>query len=292
MSWRYTRPVAAFALVLALGMAGMAKAEDKVLARVDGKPVTEADLALVEQELSSQLSGVAEERKRKLLFDFAVELQVMANAAEKAGYGKEETFKSRLDYLRRRALRDVLYVKQIRDTVSEKTAKEIYDKEVAKFKPAEEFHLRHILVKTDDDARDIIERLNRGADFAELAKEKSTGPSGQRGGDLGWHSRDAKLVKPFKDAAFELKKGELSEPVESQFGWHVIRVDDIRMTKPPGFDEVKSELLSALIREKAQSVVSKLRDAAKIEIVDPAFKEKPEGEADKGGKDGEQKKKE
>ena len=292
MSWKYTRPMAAFAFMLALGLAGMAGAEEKVLARVDGKPVTEADLALVEQELSAQLTGMNDERKRKLLFDYAVELQVMANAAEKAGYGKEEDFKSRLDYLRRRALRDALFVKQIRDTVSEDAAKSIYEKEVAKFKPAEEFHLRHILVKTDEEARDIIERLNRGDDFAELAKEKSTGPSGQRGGDLGWHSRDAKLVKPFKDAAFELKKGELSEPVESQFGWHVIRVDEIRMTKPPSFDDVKSELLNALIREKAQKVFTELRDAAKIEVVDPAFREKKADEAGKGGKDDEKKKKE
>lgn len=290
MNWNCTRPVAALAFILALGLAGMAGAKEKVLARVDGKPVTEADLALVEEELRSQISGMTEERKRKLLFDYAVELQVMANAAEKAGYGKDAAFKARLDYLRRRALRDVLFVKQIRDTVSEKTAKSIYEKEVAKFKPAEEFHLRHILVKTVEEARDIIEKLNRGADFAELAKEKSTGPSGQRGGDLGWHKRDAQLVKPFKEAAFKLKKGELSEPVETQFGWHVIRVDEVRNTKPPSFDDVKSELLNALIREKAQDVFSKLRGAAKIEVVDPAFKDKPAEEADKGGKDGEKKK--
>ncbi len=139
-----------------------------------------------------------------------------------------------------------------------------YDAKYATAEPSKEFHAAHILVKTEDEAKAIKEELDKGADFATLAKDKSTGPSGPNGGDLGWFSAGM-MVKPFEDAVMALKPGEVSGPVETEFGWHIIKLDEVRDAAVPSMEDARDEL-SGDIRQKAvEARVAEVTGAAKIE---------------------------
>lgn len=243
-------------------------AEDKVIAKVGGKEITESNFTLAEQDLGPGLSGVPEEQKRVVLLEFLIEHQLLANAAEEAKMDKGPEFEQRLKYYRRRALRDAFFENGIRDQVSEQAAKTIYDDQVKAIKPETELHARHILVEKEDEAKAVVKELAGGADFAELAKKKSIGPSAQNGGDLGYFTK-GRMVKPFEDAAFALKKGEISAPVKTKFGWHVIKVVDVRERPVPTFDDVKDRIMSSLIQRKAQDTVARLQKEGNIEVLDP-----------------------
>ena len=154
--------------------------------------------------------------------------------------------------------------------MSEADAKKIYEEKIAGLKPEQEVRARHILVATEPEAKEVAERLKKGEDFATLAKEKSKDPSAE-GGDLGFFAR-GQMLKPFEDAAFALDVGQISEPVQTQFGWHIIKVEEKRDQPLPSFDQVKEAIISQLVQAKAQEVVTGLRDAAKIEVVDPELK--------------------
>ncbi len=147
-----------------------------------------------------------------------------------------------------------------------------YDELIKQAKPVEEVHARHILVKTEAEAKDIIKQLDKGADFEKLAKEKSTDPgSGESGGDLGYFTKD-KMVPEFADVAFKLDKGKYTEtPVHTQYGWHVIQVLDKRDQPLPPFDnpQVKSQLTQLVLQDQERKVVDDLRGAAKIERFNP-----------------------
>jgi peptidyl-prolyl cis-trans isomerase C len=148
--------------------------------------------------------------------------------------------------------------------ISDEAAQELYDAQVGK--PAKEFNARHILVETEDDAKAVIAQLDKGSDFSELAKEKSTGPSGSSGGKLGWFGA-GQMVAPFSEAAAKLNKGEYTkEPVQTQFGWHVIILDDTRESTPPPFEDVKDRLKMLLANQQLQQHVEELKNSATIEI--------------------------
>ena len=139
-------------------------------------------------------------------------------------------------------------------------------------KPEEEVKARHILVETEPEARDIKEKLARGADFAELAKEFSKDPGTKdNGGLLGFFSR-GQMVPQFEEAAFSAALNEVSEPVQSRFGWHLILVEEKRQKPLPNFDEVKERILNGMIHQKAQAVAQALRDGAKIDYLDEDIK--------------------
>lgn len=262
-------------------LAGAAHAEGKVLATVNGAQITEQDLELARMEIGEQLSNIPTDRQRRELVLYLIENQLLAAAAESDKMHEGAEAEARMKYYRRRALHDAYYHEKVREAVDETALKKVYDEQVAKLEPQEEFRARHILVKTEEDALDVIERINRGDKFEELAKELSTGPSGPEGGDLGYSTK-GRMVPQFEKAAMALKKGEVSEPVKSQFGWHVIKLEDKRMSKPPAFDEVKEAMKSGLIRQKAIEIITDLRKDAKIEILDEDVKKAIE-EAEKRG---------
>ncbi len=162
----------------------------------------------------------------------------------------------------------------------EADAKKVYEEKISQIKPEQEVRARHILVETEDEAKAILERLKKGEDFATLAKEKSK-DSNAEGGDLGFFTR-GQMLKPFEDAAFALDVGKISDPVQTQFGWHVIKVEEKRDQALPDFDQVKEAIIAQLVQQKAQQVVTELRDAAKIEIVDPELKKSMEPGAPSG----------
>lgn len=253
-----------------LGTAAHA-ADTKVIAKVNGIEITAADLTSAQAEVGAEISSIPVGDRTRVLVEYLIENQLMAEAAEKDNLASGAGFDDRLKYYRRRALRDIYFEKHVRGAVSEADAKKIYDAQVSKIKPETEIRARHILVDKEEDARDIIERLNRGADFAELAKEKSKGPSKSQGGDLGYFAK-GQMVKEFEQAALALKPGDISAPVKTQFGWHVIKVEDSRKKSAPAFDTVKDRIIAALVQQKTQQTILDLRNKAKVEFVDAAVK--------------------
>ncbi len=258
-------------LVLGGGGAGAVAKEQKILAEVNGQPVYDWEIKLAGDEIGSELARIEPEQRRAILLRYVIDTRLMALAGEKDGLDKGEAFRQRMKYNRARALRDSYFETSIRDAISDRQLRTVYDREIKKIKPVEEVKARHILVKKEEDARDLIERLNRGEDFVTLAKEKSEGPSGRNGGDLGYFSK-GRMVKSFEEAAFALKPGEISEPVKSSFGWHIIKVEDRRMRPVPTFEDLKDRIKAQLIQQKSGEITTKLRKGAKIEITDKALK--------------------
>jgi len=269
---------AAFLLAAAWYAAPSWAAPETVVGKVNGRDITEAEINYAESEIGSELAGVPAESRRRVLFEYLVEAHLMAEAAEKATLDKGETFEGRMQYYRLRALRDTYFETQIRDSVPESEAKALYDERVKSIPAEQEIRASHILVKTEDEAKNVAKELQAGGDFAELATKYSQDRGGVGGGDLGYFTR-GQMVKPFEDVAFAMEKDKLSEPVKTQFGWHIIRLDDKRERQPPSFEEVKDQITASLIQAKLQGTVRTLRDGATIEIVDPAIKAAAEAEA-------------
>ncbi len=258
----------AFMALTATGAAFAAGSD--VLASVDGKTITEADVQMLKELMGDALNRVPEASRHQVLVNVLVETQVLAIAAEKAGKDKSPAFQRRLDWLKAQALRDAYVRDDVESQITDAAVKARYDEMIKQVKPETEIHARHILVKTEDEAKAIIAELDKGADFATLAKKKSTGPTGPRGGDLGFFGR-GRMVPEFDKAAFALKVGEYSKvPLKTQFGWHVIKVEDERMVKPPTFDQVKVRLRERMKQQKLRQVVDALKAKAKIEINEPA----------------------
>lgn len=257
-----------------------AQADDPVIARVNGVDIKQSDLDFAASEVGPRLGNYTPEDRKKVLLQYVIENELMAGAGEKDSLNNAANFPDRVKYHQRRALRDAYFDARIRNAVSEEAAKKIYDEKIGGVKPEQEVHARHILVATEAEAKEVAERLKKGEDFATVAKEKSKDTNAE-GGDLGFFAR-GQMLKPFEDAAFALDVGKISDPVQTQFGWHIIKVEEKRDQPAPTFDQVKEAILSQLVQQKAQDVVTGLRDAAKIEVVDPELKKSMDDAAAKG----------
>ncbi|MEO1710243.1 MAG: peptidylprolyl isomerase [Pseudomonadota bacterium] len=255
--------------------------EAKVIAKVDGQVITEQDLVLAEQEIGGQLRQMPPAQRRRVLVEFLIENQLVAKAAGTSDLQSSSDFKARMDYWKRRSLRDSYFEANIEASVDDATVKAFYDKEVASRSTGEEIRASHILVKSEDKAKELFEAIAHDGDFAELAKKHSIDPgSGANGGDLGFFGK-GRMVPAFEKAAFALKDGEVSEPVKSRFGWHIIKLTERRQTKAPPLAQLKDRIRMVLIRRRATKIVDDFRKKAKIEYVDPAVKAMVEGEGAK-----------
>ena len=268
------RPVVlAFALaVLALPAAAqlkpLAPAGDPVVAKVNGQEIKRSDVSVAIQNLPTQYQSMPFEALFQPVLNRLIEGHLLAGAAEKAKVGDDPDVKRRVAFARDRILQDVYLNREVEKGLTDAKLRAFYDKQVKEQPPAEEVRARHILVKTEDEAKAALAEIAKGADFGEVAKKRSTDGSAAQGGDLGYFTAD-QMVPEFSKAAFELKKGEVTKaPVKSQFGFHLIKVEDKRTQKMPTFEESKDELRSALAQEVAQGVVDVLRKDAKIETFD------------------------
>lgn len=266
---------AAFATLFALPAAA-----DDVVARINGQDITEQDLEFAAAEVGGQLASFPESERRRMLVQFVIENELMATAAEAAKLDEAPNFEDRLDYHRRRALRDAYYDEKIEGAVSEEVAKNVYQEQAEKMKAEKEIRARHILVPTEEEAKAVKKQLEDGADFAELAKEKSRDPSAEDG-DLGFFS-EGQMVKPFEEAVFALDKDEISDPVETQFGWHIIQVTDERAREVPKFEDVKEAIMGKLLQSQAQNSLRELQSEAEIEILDDDIKKAMQDAAIRG----------
>jgi peptidyl-prolyl cis-trans isomerase C len=254
-----------------------------VVATIGGKPITEADLAMAEGELSQQFAQLPAEQRRAAALSAAIEIKVMAAKAVADGLDKDADFQRRAAFLQERALHGEIVEKEVVDKITDDEVRARYDKEIAAQPAVNEVHARHILVKTKEEADAIIKELDGGAKFEDLANKHTTDPSGKTsGGDLGWFG-PGQMVPEFEKAAMALEPGSYTkEPVQTQFGWHVIKVEDKRPKQPPAFEQVKDQIRSAVLRDKYFALVKELRAAAKVEIPDAALKKAVD--AAEGGK--------
>ncbi len=251
-----------------------AKGADPVIARVDGSEIRESDLALAEEDIGAGLQPSPPEMRREQLLTYLIDVTLIAKAAEAQKIAQGEDFERRLAYARQKVLMEALLEKESRGAANEAAMKKIYDDSVAQNKPVEEVHARHILVETEEKAKEVLAKLKAGGDFAAVAKTESKDPGSADGGDLGYFAKE-QMVPEFSEAAFKLEKGGLSEPVKSQFGWHIIKLEDKRNKPVPQFEQVKSQIETYLARRAQTELVGKLRDAAKIDRVGQSPADKP-----------------
>ncbi len=263
--------------LVAAGVMSATAADTDVLATVNGLEITEGDLAVAAGEYGAQFGGLQGDQQRAALLSALIEIRLLSSEAEKQELDKSDDFARRMAFLRQQALHAVYIDKVVNSAVSDDDVRANYDKQVADAPAVNEVHARHILVKTKEEAEAIIKQLGEGGNFEEIAKEKSQDGAAANGGDLGYFT-EGQMVPEFEKAALALNPGEYSkEPVQTQFGFHVIKVEDKRAKQPPAFDAVKDRVRSVLVREKYIEQVSALRDTAKIEVKDPALKEVIDG---------------
>jgi peptidyl-prolyl cis-trans isomerase C len=259
----------AFALIAALALFAAPAShaqQDPVVARVDGTEIHESDLAIAEEDLAGNMQQMAPEAKREYLITFTADMILVAKAAEAKNLADNADFKRRLAYARTKLLMEQILQTESKGAITPEAMRKVYDEAIGQVKKEQEVRARHILVETEDEAKAVLAELKKGADFAELAKAKSKDPGSSDGGDLGYFTKD-QMVPEFAETAFKLDKGALSDPVKSQFGWHVIKVEDKRERQPPEFDKVKDQIEQYLVRRAQSEMITKLRAAAKIERV-------------------------
>ncbi len=242
-------------------------AADPVVAKVNGVEIHQSDVTLAEEELAPSLQQMDPATKRDNVISFLIDMKLVAKAAEDKKIGDAEDFKKRLAFARDRLLMDGLLSAEGKAAATDDAMKKVYADAASQIGGEQEVHARHILVETEDEAKKIIEDLKKGADFAELAKSKSKDPGASDGGDLGFFTKD-QMVPEFAAVAFALEPGKISDPVKTQFGWHVIKVEEKRARKAPDFDQVKAQIQTYVTRKAQADYVAKLRETAKIERLD------------------------
>lgn len=270
LSLRAAAAALALAVPLALSVAVPARAqqskpaEDPVVATVNGENVVLSDLQALHADLPEQVRKLSFERIYRPLLEQVIQTKLLAAKARADGLDKTPGVARRLRTLQDRMLHRVYLSELVEKSVTEDQLAAAYKDFAANHSGKEEIKARHILVKTKKAAMAVIEALDKGGKFARLAEEKSIGPSKAGGGDLGWFAR-GQMVKPFADAAFGLKKGAFTEaPVQTQFGWHVILLEDRRRMAPPPFDEKRVELRQQLESKLMAAEIERLGKAAKI----------------------------
>ncbi|WP_020181072.1 peptidylprolyl isomerase [Methylopila sp. M107] len=236
-----------------------------VLAKIDGEEITAGDVEIATDDLQQSMASMTEPQRRDYALNYLIDLKLAAKAAEKDKLGDSDAFKKRLGYLKDRALMEELLQKEAKAAVTEERLRKLYDDTAKNLKPEEEVRARHILVKTEDEAKKVEDRLSKGEDFAKVANEVSTDPgSGKQGGDLGFFGR-GQMVPVFEETAFKLEPGKVSPPVKSQFGWHVIKLEEKRTRPVPPFEQVRPQIENYVVRTSQQDLVLKLRNDAKVE---------------------------
>jgi peptidyl-prolyl cis-trans isomerase C len=258
----------AFAALLSAPVgSSFAQDSDPVVARVNGVDIRQSDIAFAEEEIGGNMPNMAPEQKRDYLINYLVDVTVLSQAAEQQKLADRPEVKHRLTFDRNRLLMESMLQDAGRAALSDAAEHQVYDEAIKQAKSEEEVHARHILVPTEDEAKAILVQLKGGADFATLAKEKSKDPGAADGGDLGYFTKE-QMVPEFAAVAFKLDKGQLSDPVKTQFGWHVIKVEDKRVKPTPTFDQVKGQIENFVAHRAQAQLVEKLRSAANVERLD------------------------
>src|SRR5712675_1786268 len=263
------------AMVLLSGLPVRAEDANPVLAKVNGAEIRQSDVALAEEELGPSLAQMDPATKKENVLSFLIDMKIVSKEAEDKKIADRDDFKTRLAFARNRLLMDNLLAVEGKAATTDDNMKKVYEEAAKQISGEQEVHARHILVETEDQAKKIEGELKKGADFAELAKKESKDPGASDGGDLGFFTKD-QMVPEFSTAAFALEPGKISDPVKTQFGWHVIKVEEKRTRKAPDFEQVKPQIETYVVRKAQADYVAKLRTAAKVERMDKPDEAKPD----------------
>jgi peptidyl-prolyl cis-trans isomerase C len=260
-----------FVLALVLAGCSVASASATVLARVDGAEITDEDVKIAADDLGAslpaQLQGAARDA---YVLDYLIDLKLVANKGLKDKAADTPEFAKQMAYYHDKVLMENLMSAAAKSGVTDEAMKKVYDDAAKAQKPEQEVRARHILLATEEEAKAALKRVRGGEDFAKVATELSKDP-GSEGGDLGFFTKD-KMVPEFAEAAFKLDVGQISEPVKSQFGWHIIKVEAKREKPFPTFDQVKDQVARYLGQKSQADMISKLRAEAKVERTEAAPK--------------------
>ncbi|MFA4994081.1 MAG: peptidylprolyl isomerase [Bdellovibrionales bacterium] len=239
---------------------------DPVVARVNGEEIHRSDVMRELQMAGSQMQQLPPQMIYPQILQKMVATKVVSQKGYADGLQNDAEVQKRVKNLEAQVVAEAYVHKQVEPKITEAKIKERYDLLSSKFKPQDEVRARHILVKTEEEANDVLKQLKGGTDFAKLAEEKSKDAgSAKQGGDLGYFVHDA-MVKAFADTAFGMKVGEISDkPVKTEFGYHVIKVEDKRKSSPPPIAEVKDQIANQLGQELTNDTVKALEAKAKIE---------------------------
>lgn len=261
MTFRPARAIGAALFAAVLVAAPVAQA--KVLAKVNGAEITDEDVKIAMEDMGAALAQVPPMDQETYVLEFLIDMRIAARQAEAEKLAEGPDFARRLAYQRDKALMNGLYEKIGRDASTDAELRRVYDEVAGQQKAETEAKARHILVASEEEAKGVLRRLKAGEDFAKVADEVSKDP-GSKGGDLGWFSAD-RMVPEFSTAAFKLEKGQISDPVKSQFGWHVIKLEDKRAKSFPAFEAVKDQVKSYVAQKAQDDRIMKLREGAKVE---------------------------
>lgn len=256
--------------------------EDPIVAVVNGTEIRMHEIGFAYQSLPDEYKQMPEQALFEPLLDQVVNRYLVVQAARAEGFDKIPEVSDQVNFVADSALRDSYLFKKIEEAQNPEALKTLYEAELAKIPEGEEVSARHILVKTEDEAKAVKARADAGEDFAGLASEISTGPSKENGGDLGYFVKE-RMVPEFAETAFAMQPGQISDPVKTQFGWHVIKVEDRRAAQPPAMEEMEEQLKQQVARTTINDYLKELREAAEIKITlpnpkDPAADSKNTGE--------------
>ncbi|MGQ0583905.1 MAG: peptidylprolyl isomerase [Reyranella sp.] len=246
--------------------AAAAAPKDPIVATVNGVPVRLSELEVAQQSLPPQYRSMPLQAVFPALLDRLVDSKLVVQEGKKNKVTEDPAYKKRLAFVEEQVLQDFWIQREIAKKVTADKLRQRYEERLKSMPAEEEVHAKHILVATEDEAKALIAEIKKGAAFDKLAKEKSTDKaSGAEGGDLGWFKK-SDMVKEFADAAFDLKKGQLTEtPIKTQFGFHVIQVEDRRKAPPPAYEELVDQLREEMAREAVTAELDLMRSRAKIE---------------------------
>jgi peptidyl-prolyl cis-trans isomerase C len=250
--------------------AASAAGEDPVVARVNGQVLHRSDLELALRGAPAQIQQAPLDKIYPQLLNSMVNAELLAQAGRKARIDQNQQIKQQLAAADNEIIADAYVASLARSQITEAKLRQAYDQYAKQAPQTEEVHARHILVATEQEAKDIIDQLKKGADFATLAKDKTTDPSGKtNGGDLGYFTKQD-MVPEFANAAFALKPGEFTQaPVHTQFGWHVIKLEDRRPGKAGTYEQVAPEIAQQMTQQIVAAKLQELRGQGKIELFDP-----------------------
>ena len=241
---------------------------DKVVAKVAGVEIRESDLAMAEEDMGQQVQQLEGAAKRDALVAYVADVIIAAKAAEAKKVTDQREFKGRIAFIRNKLAMEMLLVQEGKAAVTDAAMKKVYDEAVKQQGNEQEVRARHILVPTEAEAKSILVEIKKGTDFAEMAKQKSKDPgAAAEGGDLGYFTKD-QMVPEFAEQAFKMNKGDVSDPVKSQFGWHIIKLEDKRSKPAPAFEQVKDQVEQFVTRRAQAEYITKLREGAKVERLD------------------------
>jgi peptidyl-prolyl cis-trans isomerase C len=266
-------------LVIGAAQSGFAQENDPpavegdnaTVAVVNGYEIKASEVRMAFDDVIGQLPNIPPKLRYPFVVEFLIERHLLAQLASKEGVGDTEDYKRRLAAYQAKALRDSFLVQKIGPSIPEEDMKKAYDEEAKRLQSTERARARHILVASEKEATEIIAKLKKGDKFEDLAKQYSLDGSKDFGGDLGYFTAP-EMVAEFSKAAFALKKGEVSGPVKTDFGWHVIRLEDLKKGAAQPFDQVKGAIRQVLVRRKVQERLAELRKVAKVDVLDPDLK--------------------